>query len=71
MNKHQQVREHLLTYGSITSWEAIVQYDATRLSAIIFDLRKSMDIDSIMMDDIDRNGNHVRYAKYVLKGEQK
>ena len=31
---------HLKTYGSITSYEAIKEYGATRLSAIIFNHRK-------------------------------
>ena len=39
MNKTQKVLLHLKQYGSITSWEAIQEYGATRLSAIIFNLR--------------------------------
>tara|TARA_R110000764_G_scaffold12015_1_gene35593 strand:+ start:151 stop:411 length:261 start_codon:yes stop_codon:yes gene_type:complete len=31
---------HLQKYNNITSWEAIKEYGATRLSAIIFNLRK-------------------------------
>ncbi len=52
-NKTQKVKEHLLSKGSITSWEAIKLYRATRLSSIIFNLRKEFakdkkyDIDSI------------------------
>jgi len=34
-NKSQMVLAHLKHYGSITTWEAITQYKATRLSAII------------------------------------
>tara|TARA_R110000751_G_scaffold264515_1_gene363580 strand:+ start:48 stop:341 length:294 start_codon:yes stop_codon:yes gene_type:complete len=30
---------HLQTHGCITSWEAIREYGATRLSAIIYNLR--------------------------------
>lgn len=40
MTKTQKVLNHLRENGSITSWEAIQQYGATRLSAIIFNLRK-------------------------------
>ena len=43
-------------------------YGATRLAAIIFDLRGKYDIDTIMMDDIDRYGNTCKYGKYVYKG---
>ena len=32
MTKKEKVRQHLLKYGSITSWEAIMKYNATRLS---------------------------------------
>ena len=69
MNKHQLVKEHLIAKGSITSWEAIQQYGATRLSAIIFDLRKTMDIDTLMIEETDRYGNRTHFAKYIFKGE--
>ena len=65
--KARQVEEHLRKYGSITSWEAIQNYKATRLSAIIFNLRKRYDIDTIMME----NDEGIQYGKYVLKGELK
>lgn len=67
-NKHKEVLKHLQTHGSITSMEAIQLYGATRLAAIIFDLRGKYDIDTIMMDDIDRYGNTCKYGKYVYKG---
>ena len=36
MNKTKAVMLHLQEKGSITSWEAIKEYGATRLSAIIY-----------------------------------
>jgi hypothetical protein len=66
-NKTNEVLKHLKQNGSITSWEAIQLYGATRLSAIIFNLRKKYNINTFMIDDIDRYGNESRYAKYVLK----
>ena len=39
-NKTEKVLEHLQKYGYITSLEAIELYGATRLSDIIFRLRK-------------------------------
>jgi len=39
MTKKELVKQHLEECGKITSWEAIQLYRATRLSAIIFDLR--------------------------------
>lgn len=68
VNKTQMVLQHLKKKGNITSWEAIQMYGATRLSAIIFNLRKrGYIIDSLMVDRMDRFGNECRYAKYVLK----
>lgn len=65
--KTREVEKHLKDKGSITSWEAIKQYRATRLSAIIFNLRKRYDIDTIMME----TDEGIQYGKYVLKGELK
>lgn len=62
--KARLIEEHLQEFGSITSWEAIQKYRATRLSAIIFNLRKKYDIDTIMME----NDKGERYGKYVFKG---
>ena len=70
-NKTKLVKEHLLTHGSITSWEAIQDYGATRLSSIIFNLRKSYDIITQDIAFTDRFGNTGSYARYVLKGELK
>lgn len=72
MTKTQAIKEHLLERGSITSWEAIHQYHATRLSAIIFNLRKrGYDIESVRVDGIDIYGNDSHWTRYVLKGEDK
>lgn len=67
--KTRKVKNHLLAYGEITSWEAIENYRATRLASIIFNLRKDgWDIRTIMIEDTDKYGDTMRYAKYVLKG---
>lgn len=48
MNKTDAVRKHLEEKGEIDTWTAISQYKATRLSSIIFNLRKEgMPIQSI------------------------
>lgn len=65
-NKTQKVLEHLKKYGSITSLEAIDLYGATRLSAIIFNLRKSYHIDGISSECTDKYGNTARYVRYIL-----
>lgn len=67
ITKTSMVLDHLKKHGSITSIEAIDNYGATRLSAIIFCLRKKgYDIDTINMKGIDRYGNSMVYGKYVL-----
>lgn len=69
MNKTKAVQLHLLEKGNITSWEAIQEYGATRLSAIIFNLRHNynMNIKSYTVEFTDRYGSKATYAKYVLE----
>lgn len=40
ITKADKVKNHLLKHKSINSWQAIKLYKVTRLSAIIFNLRK-------------------------------
>ena len=68
-SKTQKVLDHLKKRGTITSWEAINLYGATRLSAIIFNLRKYYDIQSVDIIGSDRYGNTSTYTKYVFCGE--
>ena len=72
MNKTTEVLRHLREYGSITSDEAWQYFGATRLSDIIFRLRRrGHDIETVMCDMRDRYGSPVRFARYHLreKGE--
>ena len=56
---------HLKTYGSITSYEAIKEYGATRLSAIIFNHRKEgYEIDSVPLTKKTRFGRNTTISKY-------
>ena len=56
---------HLKTYGTITSYEAIKEYGATRLSAIIFNHRKDgYEIESIPIKKKTRFGRTTTIAKY-------
>ena len=65
--KLQKVLEHLQKNNTITSMEAIDLYGATRLSDIIFNLRKKgYIIETKMIDTIDRYGNPCHYGKYIL-----
>jgi len=57
---------HLKKYGNITSYEAIKEYGATRLSAIIFNHRKNgYDIDSMPLTKKTRFGRTTKIAKYI------
>lgn len=68
MNKTKAIQLHLIEQGSITSWEAIKEYGATRLSAIIFTLRnRGMNIETTMIEFTDRFGSKAKYGKYILK----
>ena len=71
-NKTNEVLNHLKTRKNITSWEAIQMYGATRLSAIIFRLRKKgYRIINKNEIDIDRYGNECRYVRYIYLGSKK
>lgn len=62
--KKEMVEEHLITNGSITSLEAIVEYWATRLSAIIYNLKEEG-----WQFDTTKEKHHTgaTYARYHLK----
>ena len=59
---------HLKTYGTITSYEAIKEYGATRLSGIIFTHRKNgYNIYSLPITKKTRFGRNTTIAKYVYQ----
>ena len=64
------ILEHLMQYGKITSIEAFERYGATRLSAIIFRLRKNYGytINTRMETGKNRFGETVQYGIYELIG---
>jgi len=62
------IAEHLETYGSITTWEAIERYGCTRLSARISDLRGlGWEISTAMETGRNRFGHTSNYARYTLE----
>lgn len=69
MNKTNAVALHLIEKGSITSWEAIKEYGATRLSAIIYNLRhvRGMDIRNETVRFVDRYGTKSHYDVYIYE----
>ena len=67
---YDRILRHLKDYGSITSWEAFEEYGCTRLSAIIFVLRKvGYIINSEKIGRKNRYGKMVYFAKYTLVEE--
>ena len=66
-NQHEAVLWHLNELGTITSWEAIKEYGATRLSAIIYNLRDDgYIIETNMKTTKNRFGRKVSYSEYKL-----
>ena len=65
---YDRVLTHLKEKGHITSLEAFREYGLTRLSAIIFNLRKDgYNITSDKVGRKNRYGKMVYFAKYILE----
>ena len=71
MNKTQAILNHLKNYKKITSMEAFELYGATRLSAIIYQLRHHYELNIINEPRtcIDRYGKACYFDAYVLVEE--
>ena len=68
--KIQEVTRHLTEWKTITSWEASQMYGASRLSAIIFVLRKrGYKIINRWEKKLDRYGHNCRYVRYIYLGQ--
>jgi hypothetical protein len=63
--KVEKVRQHLIKKRSITSWDAITKYHATRLADIIFRLKQK---GWIIRTTTERQGN-MTWARYTLVQE--
>ena len=69
-NKYASQKEVVLDIlnkkGSITSLEACITFRITRLSAVIFNLRKDgYDIISVQKHTTNRYGNRCQYVEYT------
>ena len=63
--QREAIMWHFKTYGKITSWEAIKEYGATRLSDIIFRLKnEGYNIRTNLIKKENRFGNTTTIAKY-------
>ena len=63
-----EIKEHLLWYDTITSWEAIEKYRITRLSAIIHTLRHEEGMNITSTDKRKENGKN--WVEYKLVREE-
>lgn len=61
-----QVLKHMENHKGITSMEAFKLYGVTRLSSIIFCLRKTHNIDSETIEKKNRYGGVSRFSMYKL-----
>ena len=69
MSQRQAILAYLKTGKHITSKEAFELFGATRLSAIIFDLKDmGYKINSIEREGVTRFGRKTRYSEYYLEG---
>ena len=68
----EAVLAYMQEHGAITSWTAIELFGATRLSAIIYKLRREgHEITTQMRVALKRDGHTVNFAQYVLiRGER-
>lgn len=65
-----RVLEYLRTHGSITPLEALYDFGCYRLGARVFDLRRDgYNIRTTIVQETDRNGEPMRYARYFIVGE--
>ena len=65
----QLIEKHLLEKGKITSWEAFEIYGVTRLSHIIYILRKKYDIINVSTTKKNRYGHYCTYSTYTLEND--
>lgn len=70
MSKKAKVLKYLREHPKgITSMQSYDKFNATRLSAIIFELRKQYNIKTIKETGYTEEGNPYPYARYVYLGE--
>lgn len=68
MTQKDAIRNHLEEFGSITSWDAIECYGVTRLSDVIYRLRRQdgLSISSELKTVKTRFGTHANVSIYRL-----
>lgn len=66
MTQTKAIENHLLKYKKISSYTAFKRYGVTRLSGLIFNLRKKYTITTEYKTTKNRFGNNTNYAVYTL-----
>lgn len=69
MTQAERVKQYLEETGSITSLDAFRELGITRLSAVIFNLKKTVDIKTETVCFKNRYGENVYFAKYSIDKE--
>lgn len=69
MNQKELVENYLLKHKKIDTWTAFKRFGITRLSGVIFELRKKYNIRSEYKTKINRYGNSVTFCIYWLEGK--
>ena len=69
MSQKQSVLNHLCEHGHINPMEALNLYASFRLGAIIFELRKEHYINTELVNDKNKFGKAVQYARYMYVGQ--
>lgn len=71
MTQKEQILSHLKEHGSITSWDAIMEYGVTRLSHHIYCLRnEGFIIPDKRIQVNTRLGKTTNISKYTLRDEK-
>lgn len=69
MTQQDMILNHIRTYGGITSQEAFKKYGVTRLSDVVYKLkRRGFVIEPETIKSTNRYGKKVHFARYVLRG---
>lgn len=68
VTQKERILNHLRVFGSITSWESFMNYNDTRLSDKIYQLKKDgYEFDEEWIQKTNRLNEQIRFKKYILK----
>lgn len=71
MSQNGRIIDYLTRHGSITQLDAMRDLGIMRLGARVFDLKeRGYNIQTVMVEDLNRFGELTRYARYYLKGDK-